>query len=292
MTASSLDEYDTTSTTSQSHLVTKPPSYSLIVRQQPEKARLCSFKEKVDRRPLDPPPIVQLFTDKRDIQYSGFFLYATLVNEGGGQDLTFLENTRTTAGTTVQSLHCIKDGGNEGAFFIFADVSIRMEGLFRLRFTLFEIMESHSISRCSVLSDVFQVYSPKSFPGMSESTLLTRSFSEQGVRIRIRKETRSNSSPPSKRRRSDGDNDNDDVDETSATPMSPSSPPNSLPQQHIQPLPPVIKSTQSIMSMKNILISPIQEGPAIENPINSFPLSSSSATRLPYSQIKLNHHFH
>ncbi|ORY99562.1 velvet factor-domain-containing protein [Absidia repens] len=235
--------------------------------------------QKVDRRPVDPPPIIQLLTDKRDIQYSYFFLYATLVNEADGQDLTFSENTRTTAGTTVQSLHCIKDCGNEGAFFIFADISIRREGLFRLRFTLFEIMGSHSISRCSILSEVFQVYSPKSFPGMSESTFLTRSFSEQGVRIRIRKETRSNLSPPSKRRRSDGDNDDDDDDVgdygNSATPMSPSSP-NSLPPQHIQPLPPVVKSTQSIMSMKNILISPIQEGPAIEQPINSFPLLSSS----------------
>lgn len=41
-----------------------------------------------------------------------------------------------------------------------------------------------------VYSDVFTVYSPKLFPGMSESTFLTRSFSDQGVRIRIRKENR------------------------------------------------------------------------------------------------------
>lgn len=42
----------------------------------------------------------------------------------------------------------------------------------------------------SVISDVFTVYSPKAFPGMSESTFLSRSFSDQGVRIRIRKEHR------------------------------------------------------------------------------------------------------
>ncbi|KAI8373872.1 hypothetical protein BD560DRAFT_393816 [Blakeslea trispora] len=48
---------------------------------------------------------------------------------------------------------------------------------------------------------MFQVYSPKSFPGMSESTFLTRSFSDQGVRIRIRKEPRSSNSNPNGKRR-------------------------------------------------------------------------------------------
>ena len=34
------------------------------------------------------------------------------------------------------------------------------------------------------------VVAPKAFPGMGESTALSRSFAEQGVKIRIRKETR------------------------------------------------------------------------------------------------------
>jgi hypothetical protein len=42
----------------------------------------------------------------------------------------------------------------------------------------------------SITSDVFQVYSAKQFPGMLDSTFLSRSFSDQGVRIRIRKEHR------------------------------------------------------------------------------------------------------
>ncbi|ORY96593.1 velvet factor-domain-containing protein [Syncephalastrum racemosum] len=64
--------------------------------------------------------------------------------------------------------------------------------------------------RTAVLSNVFQVYSPKSFPGMSESTFLTRCFADQGVRIRIRKETRSASLPGStgKRRRHTTDDPN------------------------------------------------------------------------------------
>jgi hypothetical protein len=40
-------------------------SYKLEVCQQPLHARMCGFGEK-DRRPIDPPPIVQLFVQKRD----------------------------------------------------------------------------------------------------------------------------------------------------------------------------------------------------------------------------------
>jgi hypothetical protein len=39
-------------------------------------------------------------------------------------------------------------------------------------------------------SDLSVVYAPKNFPGMSESTFLSRSFGDQGVRLRIRKEPR------------------------------------------------------------------------------------------------------
>ncbi|KAL5343760.1 velvet factor-domain-containing protein [Aspergillus crustosus] len=42
----------------------------------------------------------------------------------------------------------------------------------------------------SILSDRFAVSPPKSFPGMAESTFLSRSFADQGVKLRIRKEPR------------------------------------------------------------------------------------------------------
>lgn len=40
------------------------------------------------------------------------------------------------------------------------------------------------------ISDKFAVSPPKSFPGMAESTFLSRSFADQGVKLRIRKEPR------------------------------------------------------------------------------------------------------
>ncbi|CAO3633295.1 unnamed protein product [Cunninghamella blakesleeana] len=172
--------------------------YKLKVLQQPIKARLCSFKEKVDRRPIDPPPIVQLCCTCQHQQCNYnilhspyFFLYATLTGINDDTDLYLHHGHRTTAGSVVQSLHRLKYNDNkDGGFFVFADISVRLEGRYRLKFTLFEIVGETVQRLVSVISDPFTVYSPKYFPGMSESTSLTKSFSDQGVRIRIRKDTR------------------------------------------------------------------------------------------------------
>ncbi|KAI9028277.1 velvet factor-domain-containing protein [Phycomyces nitens] len=190
---------------------TLTPTYHIVVRQEPQKARLCSFKEKglaqalqnifliqttVDRRPIDPPPILQLVfsspTDDPTLLYNPYlFVYATLTDPKTESDLDFMNGNRTTAGQMVQSLHKLKDVDNkDGGFFVFADISVRLEGFYKLKFTLFEMKGSLVHRLSSVMSKTFQVYSPKSFPGMSESTFLTRSFSDQGVRVRIRKEAR------------------------------------------------------------------------------------------------------
>lgn len=93
---------------------------------------------------------------------ANFFLHCTLVNSIDQSDTHCINGNRTTAGSVVQSLHKLKDTNNagnfrdirlhfylfvlksillylEGAFFIFADISIRIEGIFKLRFTLFQI---------------------------------------------------------------------------------------------------------------------------------------------------------
>lgn len=160
------------------------------------------------------------------------------------------------AGTLVSSLHRLKDTDNtgecifptkprapnfcrltgtsfffqtDGGFFVFGDLSIKVEGNYRLQFTLFEmqrytkglailittlvadrnLFRDNVVALKSILSDPFsgerlftvcgyssslsnfiQVLLPKSFPGMHESTHLSRSFADQGVKLRIRKEAR------------------------------------------------------------------------------------------------------
>ena len=94
-------------------------------------------------------------------------------------------------GSLVSSLHRLKDMDNtDGGFFVFGDISVKIEGSFRLKFTLFEILSGHVVSLQSIISEAFTVFSTKNFPGMSESTFISRSFGDQGVRIRIRKENR------------------------------------------------------------------------------------------------------
>ncbi|KAI9885366.1 MAG: hypothetical protein M1823_002837 [Watsoniomyces obsoletus] len=117
------------------------------------------------------------------------------------------------AGTLVSSLHRLKDIDNsDGGFFVFGDLSVKIEGEFRLLFSLFEMFKYGVYSRTmsvypylyptdwtgrsevvhikSVMSEPFTVYAPKNFPGMAESTFISRSFGDQGVRLRIRKEPR------------------------------------------------------------------------------------------------------
>lgn len=94
-------------------------------------------------------------------------------------------------GTLVSSLHRLKDADNQdGGFFVFGDLSVKHEGFFRLRFSLYQ-MEGNCVHLIKTTdSQVFTVHATKNFPGMQESTFLTRSFSDQGVRLRLRKEPR------------------------------------------------------------------------------------------------------
>ncbi|KAF9310474.1 hypothetical protein BG003_008522 [Podila horticola] len=172
-----------------------PSKYVLSIRQQPEKAKVCGVKER-DRRPIDPPPIVQIKLadsssdrNKDYLQSPYLFMCCNLVHASEPEGDIVAPAHRALAGTVVSSLNRLKDVDNsDGGFFVFGDMSVRMEGHFILRFTLFELVEGQVVHIMSVLSNPMTVHSSKTFPGMSESTFLSRSFSDQGVRIRIRKD--------------------------------------------------------------------------------------------------------
>jgi len=95
-------------------------------------------------------------------------------------------------GTVVSSLHRLKDTDNQdGGFFVFGDLSVKQEGKYKLLFSLYQMRNDHCDLITQTTSNVFEVYTSKQFPGLSESTFLTRSFSDQGVRLRLRKDSRS-----------------------------------------------------------------------------------------------------
>ncbi|KAL2050025.1 hypothetical protein ABVK25_009752 [Lepraria finkii] len=184
-------------------------AYTLIVRQGPERAKAFPgppAKEK-DRKPVDPPPIVQLrLRDPEDpaqnyLQSPYLFMCCALCDanlERPGQLAAALQgddvDTPTQSalvGTLVSSLHRLKDVDNtDGGFFVFPDLSVKIEGQFRLRFSLFDMGKTRVHYIKSVMSMPFTVFSHKAFPGLSESTFLSRSFGDQGVKLRIRKEPR------------------------------------------------------------------------------------------------------
>ncbi|KAK6525492.1 velvet protein [Orbilia ellipsospora] len=200
--------------------------YKLTVLQQPERARACGqgAKSHADRRPVDPPPVVELKLfqgdDNTDVTFSfnsNFFLFATLesarpIANGRVQPPPALQPVLT--GVPVSGMAYL-DRPAPAGYFIFPDLSVRHEGKYRLHFALYEeckeeddriAMNGQDVThfRVEVKSKPFTVFSAKKFPGLAESTSLSRIVAEQGCRVRIRRDVRM-------RRRSDKPSGGDDM---------------------------------------------------------------------------------
>ncbi|KAK5173030.1 velum formation- protein [Saxophila tyrrhenica] len=201
----------------------KKYSYELLVLQQPTRARACGAgaKSSADRRPVDPPPIVRLKIfevddqSKNDVTFgmnANYFLFATLeqarVMANGRVGSQDQKGLTVLTGTPVAGMVCLERPDPAG-YFIFPDLSVRHEGYYRLSFSLYEELReakdedqgeevprtngndgSHVTHRLEVKSKPFQVYSAKKFPGLTESTSLSRTVAEQGCRVRIRRDVR------------------------------------------------------------------------------------------------------
>ncbi|KAG2202630.1 hypothetical protein INT47_002062 [Mucor saturninus] len=170
--------------------------YDVEIRQEPKRAKISLINER-DRRPIEPPPILQLHWKncteeelKKCLQSPFYFTVANLVTEKD-PETPLLPAQNYLSGTTVSSLYRLRDVDNsDGGFFVFGDLAVKKEGKFKLRFSLFEIVEGQVQNRRTILSDTFTVFLPKHFPGPVEPTFLSRTFSDQGVKMRIRKEHR------------------------------------------------------------------------------------------------------
>ena len=102
--------------------------------------------------------------------------------------------------TTVQKLK--GQDGKTGLFFIFQDLSVRTEGWFRLKCSLFALGglgfegdEGHVAGTglldegpclATAFSKPLKVFSAKKFPGVVETTELSQIFAKQGIKIPIR----------------------------------------------------------------------------------------------------------
>ncbi|KAH8178334.1 velvet factor domain-containing protein [Sarocladium implicatum] len=194
--------------------------YQLSVLQQPERARACGAGSKAhsDRRPVDPPPVVELRVIEgetvkagKDITFdynANFLLFASLENSRpvahGRVQTPAAQSPPILTGVPVSGMAYL-DRPISAGYFIFPDLSIRHEGNYRLNFHLFEETKEDKDAdlgmvdpdtpqgfdfRMEIKTDPFQVFSAKKFPGLMESTSLSKCVADQGCRVRIRRDVR------------------------------------------------------------------------------------------------------
>lgn len=106
--------------------------------------------------------------------------------------------TRNLIGSLCVSAFKLTDTENNmGIWFILQDLSVRTEGVFRLKMNFVNVGSPTSSTSpsngsapvlASCFSKAFQVYSAKKFPGVIESTGLSKCFATQGIKIPIRKD--------------------------------------------------------------------------------------------------------
>jgi hypothetical protein len=144
---------------------------------------------------------------------ANFFLFATLENARAiapGRTPSAAPSFPVLTGTPVAGMAYL-DRPSPAGYFIFPDLSVRHEGKYRLSFALYEELkdakdmdpddrstlqhpqagiDAHVSHRLEVKSSPFTVFSAKKFPGLSESTALSRMVAEQGCRVRIRRDVR------------------------------------------------------------------------------------------------------
>ncbi|CAO3621777.1 unnamed protein product [Mucor fragilis] len=176
-------------------------TYTLDIMEQPQQCRMSGYGEK-DRRPVDPAPIVRLVvvdkanksTQQEQIECPFYILHASLWSADMTKRHDIIEGTaphplRFLIGSLVSSPSLLKDLNNDKAYyFAFPDLSIRMTGLYRLQFSLIHLARNKVIQE--VFSDPFTVFSAKSYPGMKESSPLSRHLAKQGLKLTVRTQVR------------------------------------------------------------------------------------------------------
>ncbi|KAF8909637.1 velvet factor-domain-containing protein [Gymnopilus junonius] len=112
--------------------------------------------------------------------------------ENGAPITESSKQTQALVGATFVQPVVMDYQGSKSIIFVFADLAVKIEGHFILRYRAFDIFaRPYSDSNDLAISaecygGMFRVYSTKEFPGLSASTELTKRLSLWGVRLNIR----------------------------------------------------------------------------------------------------------
>ncbi|KAL9093136.1 MAG: hypothetical protein Q9159_000495 [Coniocarpon cinnabarinum] len=169
-----------------------PATYSLCIDQGPERAKLVAKDKAKDRKPIDPPPIVRCVHSDSSTAYNPYlFCSATLFDAEKDEPKHAEGSSPLLVGSTVSSAHRLKSLNNdEGTFFVFGDIAPCCQGPVRLHFVLYEFKDGETRALANVTSEPFDVSNAKEWDGVKESTVLSRTFADQGVKLRLKKESR------------------------------------------------------------------------------------------------------
>jgi len=205
-------------------------TYRIRIIQQPQLAKACQSEILISLKPVDPPPVISLviFENRDGIEeditpsYSGsFYAVANLdTAETVSGSTPNQEESRLPSvlrGSLVSVSHYLRRPFG-GIFFVFPDLFVSEKGRYKLCFNFYEkikdpqeldgstktsstFAEPQNLSSSNnpqegvkwplkITSAEFSVYSTKDFPGLSESTALTRTLADQGFRVMLRKKAK------------------------------------------------------------------------------------------------------
>ncbi|KAI8928848.1 velvet factor-domain-containing protein [Entophlyctis helioformis] len=130
-------------------------------------------------------------------------MHASLWTSDMERSVLLFEGEQVLVGSLTSVMSVLRDEfGKQGVFFIFPDLSVRCDGIFRLRFSLMNLQGSapNQLAQAggpviaTIFTEPFEVFKPKLFPGVAEPTMLIKSFTLQGHPLPIRKFRRKRSS--------------------------------------------------------------------------------------------------
>ncbi|EAU84100.2 hypothetical protein CC1G_06962 [Coprinopsis cinerea okayama7 len=106
-------------------------------------------------------------------------------------------STTSLVGATVVQPNLVEYRGKKTLVFVFADLAVKNEGYFILRYSVFDIYGSPRgspdgvrVMQAECFGGPFRVFSTKEFPGLQASTELTKHLARWGVRLNIRENER------------------------------------------------------------------------------------------------------
>ncbi|KAF7315898.1 Velvet domain-containing protein [Mycena indigotica] len=179
--------------------------------QTPQVGRKYGIK---DRRPLDPPPVVQLriyrpvgnttqeVQNYEFVDHAGFICYAELFKyedavaamRSSGQIQPAPLGPDILVGATCVEAKVIQYHDKALLIFAFPDISSKETGDFALRYKFVNMTEKPGLLTNTVLAQCwgqhFRVHSSKTAPTLEASTELTKALAKAGIPVSVREHKR------------------------------------------------------------------------------------------------------